>query len=837
MALLLFTTSRLAVAGGGDNDPVCFLTYLIAALQTIEPNIGEGILGLLQTTQLPPIESIVTTLINEMTVIRDHFILVLDDYHVIAAGPIDHAITLLIERMPPQMHLIIVTRKNPRLPLARLRVRDQLTEVNTAHLRFTSSEAAEFLGEVMELNLSSENVALLESRTEGWIAGLQLAALSMQGHKDPTSFIQSFTGSHRFLLDYLVEEVLQQQSASVRSFLLHTSILDRLCGPLCDAILRCEVEEHSGSFISGQDTLEYLEHANLFLIPLDNERRWYRYHHLFADLLKKQLHQSIISNSGNDERVTAGLHVRASIWYENHNLAVDSFHHAVAAKDIERAARLMEGDGMPLIFRGAVAPVIQWLDSIPNEEMDARPSLWVMYASVLLMVGRMTEVEQKLQAAEKALQGIEQDNKSRDLIGHVASIRATLAVSKHEVETIITESHRALDYLRPDNLPVRTATIWTLGYAYQLQGERAAAGKAYAEALSISQKIGHVMITILATLGIGNIEEAANQLYEAAESYRRVLDMAGNPPLPVACEAHLGLARILYEWNDLDASLQHIQQAVQLAKQFERTDRGVASEVFLARLMLVRGELSTAAAILARANHHAQQQQFVKQLPYIAALQVLILLHEGSLAQATHLAQKDELPISQARVYLAQGDTSAALTVLEPLREQAEARGLEDERLKVMVIQAVALHAHGEKLRALQLLAVALMMAEPGGFIRTFVDEGILMYRLLCEAANHEMMPTYLVKLLSEFKSVELKSEVKSDQRQAQFTKSLIEPLSGRELEVLRLIAEGLSNREISERLFIALSTVKGHTRIIFDKLQVGRRTEAVARAREWNLL
>ncbi|MFD0677980.1 MULTISPECIES: LuxR C-terminal-related transcriptional regulator [unclassified Paenibacillus] len=820
----------------GDNDPACFLTYLFAAVQTIAPDIGKGVFALLRSPQLPPIESIITALLNEITAIPDHFVLVLDDYHVIDSRAIDKAIAFLLEHMPQQMHLVISTREDPRLPLARLRVRDQLTEVRGADLRFTSTEAAEFLGSVMGLNLSPENIALLESRTEGWIAGLQLAALSMQGHEDPASLIQTFTGSHHFVLDYLIEEVLQLRPESIQTFLLHTSILDRMCGPLCDAVLCRKAGEQQAPSASGQETLEYLERANLFIVPLDNERRWYRYHHLFADLLRKRLHQSVTSKIRDIERDVAELHIRASTWYEDNGLEIEAFHHAAAANDIQRAARLVEGKGMPLLFRGAVAPVLNWLDSMRNEDLDARPSLWVMYASALLMAGQMTRVEQKLQAAEKALQGAEQDDKIRDLIGHIAAIRATLAVSKHQAETIIAESRRALDYLHPDNLPVRTATTWTLGYAYQLQGDRASAGKAYAEALSISQMIGHVIINIMAALGLGNIYEAENQLCEAAETYRQVLNMAGDSPLPAVCEAHLGLARICYEWNNLDAAMQHGQRSVQLAKQFEQSDRVVAGDVFLARLKLAKGEVSGAAAILAKAEPIARLQNFASQLPHIAAAQVLVMLHQhqGNLAAAAHLAQKHELYMSQARIHLAQGDASAALALLE----QAETKGWADERLKVMVLQAVALHEHGEKFKAVQMLADALTMAEPGGFIRIFLDEGIPMLRLLLEAAAaHEVMPSYLGKLLTEFEAEEPKNGTKFSQQLAQPAKFLMEPLSRRELEVLQLIAQGLSNREISERLFIALTTVKGHNRIIFDKLQVKRRTEAVACARKLGLL
>lgn len=625
--------------------------------------------------------------------------------------------------------------------------------------------------------------------------------------------------------------------------MLRTSILDRLCGPLCDAVLSNGVEEVGEQLTplpSGQKTLEYLEHSNLFVIPLDNERKWYRYHHLFADLLRKRLHQSITLNTGADKRGMAEFHILASIWYEESGLEMEAFHHAAIANDTERAARLMEGGGMPLIFRGVITPVMNWLNSLPDAELDAMPSLWIMYASALLIVGQMTGVEHKLQAAEKVLQGIRQDDKTQDLLGHIASIRATLAVSKHDTETIITESRRALKNLHPDNLAVRTATTWTLGYAYQLQGDRNAASKAYTEALYISQMIGHMTITIMATLGLGNIQEADNQLDVAAESYRRVLHLAGNPPLPIACEAHLGLARIMYEWNQLDSAMQHAQQTVQLAKHFEHTDRVVAGEVVLAKLQLAQGEISNAIAVLAKADQSARQQNFVNQMPHIAAAQILALLHLGNLEDAAQLVQKHDLPISQARVYLAQGNTSSALSVLQPLREQAEAKELKDERLKIMVIQAISLHAQGEKVKASQIIVDALTMAETGGFIRIFVDEGIGMYKLLSELVLHDnTTKVYLGKLLAAFEAKELimKSELNKAHPLVHSNKSLIEPLSGRELEVLLLIAQGLSNREISEKLFITLTTVKGHNRNIFDKMQVARRTEAVALARTLGLL
>ena len=811
----------------GDNDSTRFLMYLVAALQTIAPTIG-GVLDALQSPQPPPIESILTALLNEITTIADHFVLVLDDYHVIDAKAIDQALTYLVEHLPPQMHLVIATREDPQLPLARLRARDHLTELRATDLRFTASEAAAFLTQGMGLTLSAEDIALLSKRTEGWIAGLQLAAISLQGQQDTTSFITSFTGSHHFVMDYLVEEVLHQQPESIQTFLLRTSILDRMTGSLCDAVLL----NPSGS---GQATLEYIEHANLFLVPLDNERRWYRYHHLFADLLQQRLQQSSVSSTGDEAGDVAELHRRASQWFEDHGLEIEAFHHAANANDVARAERLIEGKGMPLQFRGAGTPVLNWLESLPKTTLDARPSLWVTYASALMMTGQHTAVEQKLQAAETALQGSEPDDRPKDLVGRIASMRATVAVIQHDVETIITQSRRALEYLHPSNLPVRTATTWTLGYAYQLQGDRVAASQAYSEVIAIGKSFGDSIYTIAATINLGQLQEADNQLSLATRTYRRVLQLTGDPPQPIACEAYLGLARICYQWNDLDTAQQHGQHCLQLTRQMESVDTFASYGVFLARLKLAQGDVSGAVAVLDEAEAFVRQHTFVHWMPEIATVQALLLLRQGHLAAAAHLAYLHDLPISKARVHLAQGDPSAALAVLLPCRRQVEAKGWADERLKVMVLQAVALQMNGEQDRAVQLLCDALTLAAPGGFIRLFVDEGPTMAHLLSEAEASGMLPDYIGKLLAACETDARKSEVPSSLPPP--AQPLIEPLSPRELEVLHLMAQGLSNQEMCERLFLALSTVKGHNRTIFGKLQVQRRTEAVARARELGLL
>jgi LuxR family maltose regulon positive regulatory protein len=748
-----------------DNDPTRFLSYLVAALQTIAArqsplaNIGEGLLAVLQSPQSPPTQLILTALLNEITTIPEDFILVLDDYHVIESQEVDEALTFFLEHLPRQVHLAIASRIEPSIPLSRLRAGGRMTEIREHDLRFSLDEINIFLDKAMGLNLSAENVAALGSRTEGWIAGLQLAALSIQGLKgsdEITEFVDRFTGSDRYIQDYLADEVFRQRPAGTEAFLLQTSILDRLSGPLCDAVRfglsksprgseRAVLEETADTNEkNSQAILEALEVANLFIVPLDSERRWYRYHHLFAELLRQRLSQ------WGPESI-AQLHVRASAWYEKNGLEFEAFHHAAAGNDIERAERLIAGDGLPLHWRGAASPVLNWLASLPPAVLDARPSLWVTWATALVFAGRTSSIEEKLHAAESALAGVEPDDKSQDLVGQIAALRGMMAVSQQQIEIIIDQASRALALLHPDNLPVRTAATWTLGFAYEIQGKRAAASRAYAEVVANSQASGNFMFTIAATTSLGNIQQGENQFHLAAETHRSALKLAGDPPLPFACASMLGLAQILYEWNDLDAAQKHGELSAQLGTQIEAVDMPATSGVFLARLNLAQGDASGAAALLETAEQFVRQHNFMFRMPDVAAAQVLTSLHQGDLAAAAQLAESHDLPVSQIRVQLAQGDAAGALAALEPLRQGAEEKGLADERLKLMVLQAVAHHLHGDKGEALRTLGEALTLGQPGGFVRIFVDEGFPMAQLLSEAAAHGTMPDYVGKLLAVF--------------------------------------------------------------------------------------
>ncbi len=812
---------------GGDNDPARFISYLVKTLQTIQQGIGDDLLAALQSPEPLQIEVVLTSLLNEISTISEGFLLVLDDYHSIDSPPVDQALAFLVEHQPPQMHLVIATREDPSLPLARLRARGQLTELRAADLRFTSAEAADFLNRMMKLGLSAENIAALEARTEGWIAGLQMAALSMQGHKDTAGFIQSFTGSHRFVMDYLLEEVLRQQPANIQTFLLGTSILDRMCGPLCDAILRDPA-------IPGQATLEHLERANLFVVPQDNDRRWYRYHHLFGDLLRKRLGKSL-----TPEKITE-LHICASEWYENNDLMLDAFHHAAAANDIDRAVRLMDSKKMPVHLRGAATTILHWLESLPKNLLDARPALWWKQASMLLIIGQPKGVEEKLQALEAALASsarpdAEMDATSRDLIGRIAAARANVSQVEGQAETTLAQAHRALEYLPPENPHDRSMAIRSMGFAYYSQGDLTEASKAYTEALTLGEMSDDIINILLATIRLGQIQEEKYQLHLAAETYRRVLQRIEDYSPPNAPVAYLGLARICYEWNDLEAAEQYGRQSLRLALQYDQVlDRLILSQLFLARLQWVRNDDISAAHTLSQAEQTARQYNFTIDLPQIAAYQTSFHLHQSNPDTARQLAWQYDLPVMQARVLMAQNDPSAALAILEPQRQQAEAKGWTARLLRVMAVESVALSAQNEKEKAVELLGDVLALAEPEGSIRLFLDEGPQMADLLSAAAARGICTGYVNQLLAAFAAEPQAQQVSTT---VPSPSSLIDPLSPRELEILALIAQGLSNQEIGKRLFLALDTVKGHNRRIFEKLQVQRRTEAIAHARELGLL
>jgi LuxR family maltose regulon positive regulatory protein len=845
----------------GDNDPVRFLSYFIAALNQIEgigAAFGKGAMAMLQSTQSSLIEAILTPLINEIAAIPDRIILVLDDYHLIDAQPIHDALAFLLEHLPPQMHLVIATREDPHLPLARLRVRGQLTELRATDLRFTPSEAAGFLNQVIGLNLSAEDIAALETRTEGWIAGLQLAAISMQGQKDTTSFIKSFTGSHYFVMDYLVEEVLQQQFESVQTFLLRTSILDRMCGPLCDALLL-------DPLASGQKTLEYLEHANLFIVPLDNERRWYRYHHLFADLLRQRLHQSTASSTGDEGRGVAELHIRASVWYEENGLDIEAIHHAIAAGDYDRTANLIElaWPGMDGNFQSATW--LNWVRALPENIIKGRPVLCADYAQALMDVGELDGCESLLQDAERWLKPGEGQSKEMVVADReqfhylaisIANSRAYRAQVLGDIKGSIKYAKMALGFLTDED-PLRQAQGTSLlASAYWAGGDLEAAQRALTVGRDGMEKAGNILFAIACTVALVDIVVDRGLLHQAGIIIEKAFQIAkkqSENELWVTANLFLVLSMINLEHGNIEVAEADLIKGKQLSEKVSLGYWPYRSSLAEAGIKETEGDLEGALGLI----NQAELQYFRNPTPNVrpvSAIKARLWIRLGRLREALDwagelgLSVDDELSflreyehITLVRVLIAQyknddaeSSLSDALKLLKRLFKAAEDGNRLGSFIEILVLQALAYQAHGNIPLALPPLKRALAIAEPEGYVRIFIDEGPAMAGLLSEAAAHGNKTDYIVKLLSVFGDEQQKSEDKSNLHPAQH---LIEPLSQRELEVLVLIAQGLSNHEISERLFLALSTVKGHNLKIFGKLEVQRRTEAVARARELGLL
>ncbi len=836
----------------GDNDLTRFLTYLISALQTISPNIGDGLLGAFQSPQPPPTESILTMLLNEITTIPDNFIFVLDDYHMVDSKAVDDALTFLIEHQPPQMHLVITTREDPNLPMARLRARDQLTGLRATDLRFTSAEAAEFLNQVMGLNLSAEDIAVLETRTEGWIAGLQLAAISMQGHKDASSFIKSFTGSHHFVLDYLVEEVLQQQPKKVQDFLLYTSILDRMCGALCDAILL-------DSSVSGRDTLEHLERTNLFIIPLDNERHWYRYHHLFGSLLRQRLEQS-----WKPEEI-AKYHIRASEWYEKNDDPAQAFHHAIAARDFSRAAMLAEmyWRGMSESFQYVVW--LGWAKQLPEELIRSRPVLCTQIAWGYMDISEVDASESRLRDVERCLENppndmvVVDEEQFRALPARIAIVRTYNAQSVSDFPAAVKYAELALKLAPEEDHFMRAQTKAILGGTYWANGDLDAACKSMSAWIDNAQKAGNFIFAIASGSGKADILTEQGHLREALKTYQQSLQLASEHEAEsqrIIAHHHLGLALLYHEMREDDSATQHFQKSMELGQQSVLRDWSYRKYLAQARLKESEGDLDSALDLLDEAKRFYARSLIPNTQP-VDAIKARIHLKQGRLPKAEEWAREqglsanDELRymhefehITLARVLIAKYQSNReehlildGLRLLERLLKAAENQNRMGSVLQILIVTALAYHAAGSTPQAFASLERPLHLAQPEDYFQTFVDEGEPMRALLSvfqswiekqPRSQYQELHVYVGKLLSAFAQPAGIGKPAS---------RMIEALSQRELEVLQLIAQGLSNNEISKKLFLALNTVKGHNRIIFSKLQVQRRTEAIARARELGLL
>jgi LuxR family transcriptional regulator, maltose regulon positive regulatory protein len=849
-----------------DANPLRFLVHVVAALQTLAPTLGADLLDLLQSSPAPPIDALLPLLLNEIATLPQPAILVLDDYHLLNAQPIDEVVTFLIEQLPPQLHLVITTREDPALPLARLRARAQLTELRAADLRFTSAEATAFFTEVMGLHLAASDIATLEARTEGWIAGLQLAALSLQGHEDVSGFIRAFAGDHRYILEYLVEEVLQRQPEAVRRFLLQTAILKRLSGPLCDAVTGQE---------QGSARLVALQRSNFFIVPLDDQRQWYRYHHLFADVLLTQL------LAEQPDHVPT-LHRRASAWYAEHGALDDAIRHGLAAEDFARAADLIELAVPTLRRNRQEATLLDWLKALPVELISTRPVLSVHYAGTLLAVGELAGVEDRLRAAERWLQPAGSDKESegqaavaivqdtaefRQLPVLIAVYRAAYALALGDLSGTVSYAQQGLERLDEDEAVMRGAASGLLGRASWAGGDLAAAHRSFADGMASLHKAGYVADTINGAITLATIRTTQGRLRDAMRTYERgfQLAMAHDPPLlRGAADMRVGMSELLREQNALPAAKEHLLQSQHMDEPMGLWQNRYRWYVAMARILEAQGDLDGALKLLDKAER-LYVDDFAPNVRPIGALKARVWLAQGRLPDALDWVQEQGLStndtltyvqefahITLARVLLARAKSAhtepilpEAIALLQRLLQAAEAGARTGSVIEVLLLLALAYQLQGDVPGALVPLARALALAEPEGYVRLFIDEGPAMAILLeAQRATHKAqlnpLRSYCERLLSAFDqpgAPEAGSEPTIlGATLVERSTALQEPLSERERDVLRLLRTELSGPEIARTLVVSLNTLRTHTKNIYAKLGVSNRRAAVRRAQELDL-
>jgi LuxR family maltose regulon positive regulatory protein len=832
-----------------DRHAASFWSYVVAALQTAVPGVGAGALALLQAPQPPPIEGLLATLLNELGAVTTQVVLVLDDYHAADGAEIQDGMLFLLDHLPPRLHLVLASRADPVLPLARLRARGELVEIRAADLRFTPAEAAAYLNGVMGLDLAARDVASLEGRTEGWIAALQLAALSVQGRDDAAGFIAGFAGDDRYVVDYLVEEVLQRQSERVRSFLLRTSILGRLSGPLCDAVT---------GYHDGKAMLEALERANLFVVPLDDRRRWYRYHHLFADMLRARL-----LDEQPDE--VAELHRRASAWYDRNGERAEAIRHALAGGHVARAADLVEL-AAPALFRSRQeATVLGWLRVLPDELLRDRPVLCNAYAGTLLSSGLLDGVDVRLRDAERWLAAVGARGRTdaaaagmvvmdeegfRRLPGSVAVHRAGHALAQGDAVEAAGHARRALELAPEDDHLTRGGAAGLLGLAAWTGGELAEAHRMWAASVAGLERAGHVSDALGCTIAVADIRIIQGRLGDAARTYERALRLAGEQGAPAprgTADMHVGLADLHRERGDLAAAKQHLARSQELGEHAGLAQNRYRWRVAMARVRQAEADPDGALALLGEAERLYAGDFFPNVRP-VAAWKARVWAAQGRLddalgwARDRGLSAEDDLSymrefehVTLARVLLARargGRTEhslhEAIGLLKRVLQAADAGGRTGSAIEILVLQALADRSRGDVTAALVPLARALALAEPEGYVRVFADEGESMAVLLDEAAKRRIAPEY-VRLL--------RGACGTPQSGVSVKQARIESLSERELEVLRLLGSDLDGPDIARELVVSLNTMRTHTKNIYAKLGVNNRRAALRRAEALGLL
>ncbi len=828
-----------------DNDPSLFWKYVVAALRSVAGGeVGAGALSLLESSQAP-IDAMLTTLINDLCGLSGDVILVLDDYHVIEAREVHDGVVFLLEHLPPRLQVIVATRADPPFSLARWRGEGELTEIRAADLRFTPEESAAYLDGAVGGVLTPQDVATLDQRTEGWIAALQLAALSMQGRDDLSAFIEGFAGDDRYVVDYLVDEVLQRQSEDVRQFLLRSSILDRLSGPLCDAV--------TGQ-ANGAATLVTLERANLFLVPLDDRRRFYRYHHLFADVLQAHLLDE------HDDEVPA-LHGRASGWFERSGEPAEAIRHALAAGDFDRAANLAELSIRPMARARQEATMRGWLKVLPAEVIRVRPVLTVGFAGALLLAGEFDGVEERLQDAEHWLEMTEDDARRagmlvadeagfRSLPGTIDAYRSALALIRGDLVGAMAHARRALELSPAEDHLIRAAAAGVLGLAYWASGDLEAGFEAYAECVDGLRRVGHIADIFGCSIALADIRRTQGRLRDAMRIYERALQLAddqGGPVIRGTADMYVGMSELHRERNDLETATELLVRSQELGEHVGMPQNRYRSLVATARIREAEGDVAAAVVLLDEAERVYVGDFFpdVRPVAAVRARSSLLLGELGAAlawARERGLSAQDDLSylhefehVTLARILLAvhraersEPSLQDAARLLDRLLAEAEAGGRNGTVIEVLVLRALAHHALGEMSSALASLERALGLAEPEAYVRVFLDEGAPLDSLLRASAGQAPGGSYAGRILASSSATGHDPPVKQPLR---------DPLSERELDVLRLLGSDLSGPEIARELVVSLNTVRTHQKHIYTKLGVNSRRAAVRRGDELKLL
>lgn len=811
----------------GDNDPGRFWAYILSALQGAFSSVSSTLPDILTSPNLSPNETLITELINELDKLPQPLILVLDDYHIIETQAIHDGLSYLLEHAPHHFHLVIATRADPPLPLARLRARSDMLELRLTDLRFTLQEAADFLNHTMGLQISPADVARITTRTEGWIAGLQIAALSMQNTDDISGFITAFTGSHHYIFDYLLEEILARQPLEIRSFLLYTSILDQLTTPLCDALFNGE-KTRSSSVI-----LEELEHSNLFIVPLDHEHRWYRYHSLFAELLRGYLQQ-------NNPGQIPILHARAGAWFEEQGLIPDAIRHSLAAGEWERVLRLISANVFALLEQSELNTVARELDSLTSEKSRARPWLLIGRAWLAAYTGQLSTIEPILNMAESEISGIDSQVDQQTLGGYIATIRAYAGWIGDKRDIAVRAAREALECLPATDRLMRCQAATLLGLSLN---DLNACAKAFEQALVYAREISVSHVTIFAhacwafmLVRQGRLREAHAACHEAMR-----LAQSGSPrqPLPTLSHVYATMSLVLFEWNDLEGAIRYAKEAVDLARRWEQADALHFAYTNLGEALFAYGDTAGAFDILRqewqvahRTSPWFESITITQEVRwYLAQDNLEAALQRLRLAQV-EVGESSGIPLTSIQIFIAQKQYAKALTLVAPILEDLDKRASGYELMRALIWQALAYHGLRQEAQALASLRHALTLAAPEGYVRSFIGAGAALISLLNQARALGIEPDYVDKLLA---SVERRDRLQS--AEAVPASRLVEPLSEREMGVLKLLAQGFPDKKIAETLVIARETVHKHLKNIYGKLGVHSRTEAILRARELGLL